>query len=468
MQVKKYLLSFVLVLAAPVAFANPVLENIGAGTVAIHNGATHVHIDQQSSHAILNWQSFNIAKPESVHFQQPANGVVLNRINPAYGASEIAGRLTATGNVFLSNPAGIHFLNSAKVDVAGLLATTGKISDKNFLNGNYTFKDHYHGTRGSISNAGEINAAEHGFVALVGQRVINTGTITAKLGQVALYSTNKFTLNIGDNDLIHFAVDDKTLKETAKKKNFIVDRGDVIVTGDTARNVLDKVVNIPEHFEARSVHEKAGKIILHQDDYVMVDEAMVDKAILHDYVVVENKRATTPVNIPDSPADNEYVHVNEAMLNEAILHDYAIVDTSGNDIVVHEGLQPEVVLPKDEFELMSEKYLTMSFSDWINEMDSIPLSPYAVDNVIESPAYESNITFTPAVIQHEENVFPEPLKSVDKVVVALEEGVSSPMAKLSMKQEWVNYNDCLSSWDRSSHCHVSTAALDLNIEVKDA
>jgi filamentous hemagglutinin family protein len=348
MKIRKYILSFVLILAFPFlflfpcAFANPQLESQSAG-VQVQAGATHTQITQDASQAILHWHSFNVAPTESVHFQQPVNGIILNRVNGANGASEIAGRITATGKVIITNPAGIHFMNSAKVDVAGLIATTGQISDQNFMRGNYQFEESSSHRNGSIGviNDGEINAHAHGFVALIGQRVMNNGKITARLGQVALYSTTKFTLQFGDNDLVHFAIHDDVLQEAVQNKKLQVDKaGNVLVSADTAKSVLDHVIHIPDHFKVRSVHEKDGVIVLSndvvheapkskpeklarsasksQDDFVVVAHPMAPEKIVDDYVMVDPLPKTTP--------ENEYVMVDYALEHAGILDDYVMVD----------------------------------------------------------------------------------------------------------------------------------------------
>src|SRR3990167_11374533 len=87
--------------------ANPVLDNIASGNVTVEQAVGSTVVNQSSQKTIINWQSFNIGGSEAVHFQQPTGGVALNRINPAQGASEIYGRLTATGEIILVNPAGV-------------------------------------------------------------------------------------------------------------------------------------------------------------------------------------------------------------------------------------------------------------------------------------------------------------------------------------------------------------------------
>ncbi|RDI36216.1 two-partner secretion domain-containing protein, partial [Aquicella lusitana] len=139
------------------AYSNPALDNVAAGQVSIQQAPNSTVINQSSQKAIINWKSFNIGQSESTHFQQPAGGVALNRISPTQGPSSIYGRLTATGQIILMNPAGIFFGPSAYVNVGGLIATTANISNQDFLNGNYRFT-HVSPYSGSIINEGQIIA----------------------------------------------------------------------------------------------------------------------------------------------------------------------------------------------------------------------------------------------------------------------------------------------------------------------
>src|SRR5688572_11251917 len=93
--------------AASIAHSNPQGGSVAAGDINIKQSAGYTEVEQASRQGIVDWNSFNIAAGEHTHFQQPTNGVTLNRINPTQGASTIAGRLTATGRIILVNGAGI-------------------------------------------------------------------------------------------------------------------------------------------------------------------------------------------------------------------------------------------------------------------------------------------------------------------------------------------------------------------------
>jgi len=270
---KKSLVGVATFLCSCLVLANPVLNNVSSGNVSIQQTPNTTIINQSSHQAIINWQSFNIGKQQATHFQQPAGGIALNRISPTQGASSIFGVLTATGQIILINPAGIYFGPSAYVNVGGIIATTANLTDKNFLNGSYHFEA-VPGYSGSIINAGQIIAAQHGLVALIGAGVENNGLIKANLGHVVLASGDAFTMNFSGDDLISFAIDTPTshagvdqngnlLKDGVSNTGKIfANGGQVMVTAEAASGVLNNVINMRGMVEARSVSQQNGEIII--------------------------------------------------------------------------------------------------------------------------------------------------------------------------------------------------------------
>ncbi len=263
-------------------FANPVLDlnNAPTGQVTIHQEPNSTVINQSSQQAIINWQSFNIGAQESTHFQQPAGGVALNRINPSQGVSEIYGRLTATGQIILVNPAGIFFGPGSYVNVGGLIASTANISNEDFLNNYYHFANDG-AYNGAIVNQGQIYAAEHGLVALVGGAVSNEGYIQANMGHAVLASGNSFTMSFAGNDLIGFSVD-SGIAQRAHDKNgnessvgvsntgsIIANGGRILISAKDAAGVLDKVINMQGIAQTLSVSDGANK---HDGEIILIGD----------------------------------------------------------------------------------------------------------------------------------------------------------------------------------------------------
>jgi len=158
---------------------------------------------KNSNNAILNWQSFNIGGAAGVHFQQAnAASKVLNRV-VGHDPSAILGSLTSNGQVWLLNPNGVLFGQGARVDVAGLVASTLRLNDNDFLAGRYRFNA-LAGDPGQLRNEGQLRTSFGGQVVLLGQRVENTGSVQADGGSVTLAAAR--SVELVDTGLPHLAV----------------------------------------------------------------------------------------------------------------------------------------------------------------------------------------------------------------------------------------------------------------------
>jgi filamentous hemagglutinin family protein len=148
--------------------AGPNGPSVVSGSATIQGqGGPAVIVNQSSSSAIINWNTFNIGANESVRFNQPSSSsVALNRVTGGLGPSEILGSLTANGRIFLINRDGILFGPGAVVNTAGFLATTHDIKNSDFMAGRYNFNIPGR-PDASIVNQGRITATTGGFAALV-------------------------------------------------------------------------------------------------------------------------------------------------------------------------------------------------------------------------------------------------------------------------------------------------------------
>src|SRR5580698_3502026 len=186
----------------------PTGGQIVSGAAQIQQVGNVTTIRQDSSTLMLNWQSFNIGSDQTVNFLQPgSNAIAVNRIFSST-PSEIYGHLNANGQVWLINPNGVLFGQSAQVNVGGLVASTLDVDDSTLDSSNRSFSG---SGKGSVINRGTITAANGGYVALLGNQVSNQGTITAQLGTVALAGGSAVTLTFTSSQLVHLQVDQSTL-----------------------------------------------------------------------------------------------------------------------------------------------------------------------------------------------------------------------------------------------------------------
>jgi len=191
--------------SSSVVLAGPEGAEVIHGRVSFQKNGLNTVITA-SDKSIVNYKSFDIARPEAVKFVQPhSNASVLNRINSA-NPTHIDGTLSANGRVFFVNPAGVYIGNDARINVNQLVASGLDISNSDFINGKY----HFSGGKGSVENRGNITAEK---VHLIGKQVANYGTINCPGGYVVMAAGDRVFLGKPGNDLT-VQVDPEPLPES--------------------------------------------------------------------------------------------------------------------------------------------------------------------------------------------------------------------------------------------------------------
>ncbi|MCE3000201.1 MAG: filamentous hemagglutinin N-terminal domain-containing protein, partial [Betaproteobacteria bacterium] len=243
--------------AATPAATLPSGGQVVAGEAAIASAGTTMTIRQASHKAILNWQSFSIGSGAAVNFIQPGAGsVALNRVLGG-DPSEIHGRLTANGQVFLINPSGVLFAPGSRVDVGGLVASTMNIRNEDFLGGRYRFSRD--GSSGAVINRGEIQAQ---YAALLGPRVLNEGVVSAPMGSIVLAAGEAVTLGITGQSRLSVQVDQATIDTLVENRHLVkADEGTVLLSAQSAHALLGRVVNSGA-VEANGISTEGGVVRL--------------------------------------------------------------------------------------------------------------------------------------------------------------------------------------------------------------
>ena len=198
------------------AISLPTGGNIIQGIDSIRELSTsQMEITQNAPKAVIHWETFDIGSQSSVNFNQQGNSgwAALNTIGSA-STSQIHGKLTADGTVYLINQNGIFFGPSAQVNVHSLTASSLNLSSSSiiegltesesaFVNGysdntgdypSITFFNENGTGGGSVENSGAITAGNGGQVFLIGGKAVNSGTITAQSGMVVLAAGDTVTL----------------------------------------------------------------------------------------------------------------------------------------------------------------------------------------------------------------------------------------------------------------------------------
>ena len=251
-----------------VTHALPKSAQVVHGNVSIDAQQHSLKITQSSAKAIVNWQEFDVAAHEGVTFKQPsANSVILNRVTGNH-PSNIYGKLSANGNVFLVNTNGITFSANSQVNVGGFVGSTLDIKNADFLADELVFTAN--DNLGQIINRGHISA---GTVALLGNAVINEGWIVASTidttenqPSVALVAANKVKLTFGDNKQLSVEISEGTINGLVANKTLIrADGGNVLLRAEALNEVFSASVNNTGVIEAHSMGMKNGRIVLLAD-----------------------------------------------------------------------------------------------------------------------------------------------------------------------------------------------------------
>lgn len=245
-------------LLASGAWAGPSGGSVSAGSGSISQSGATTTITQGSQNLAINWASFGVAAGERVNFVQPgASAIALNRVIGTE-RSVINGTLSANGQVWILNPNGVLFGNTASVNVGGLVASTLSLSDADFLAGKRSFGAN--GSQGTVVNQGSLTG---GYVALLGKQASNTGTISTANGTAALAAGDKVTLDFSGSRLLSVQVDEGTLNALAENKGLIrADNGTVILTASAKEALLNTVVNNEGVIEAKGIDSSGGTIVL--------------------------------------------------------------------------------------------------------------------------------------------------------------------------------------------------------------
>lgn len=251
--------------APPAPTTLPTGGTVVAGSATISSASTPtsavLDVDQTSQRAVIDWNTFNLGSAAQVNFVQPGSGAAtLNEVLSA-NPSQIFGKITGNGQVFLVNPNGVLFGKSASVDVGSLTATTDSISNADFMSGNVTLTRN--GATGSVVNEGSLHAGIGGYIALLAPEVRNSGVVVAHMGTVAMAAGDSITLNFDGTHLAGITTTPSTIAALVQNKSAVIAPGGLIILSATALDrVQGGVVNNSGTLEATGMTSVGGRILL--------------------------------------------------------------------------------------------------------------------------------------------------------------------------------------------------------------
>lgn len=199
---------------------------------------TEVTVKQTAQQALLDWESFNLGRGTHLHFDQSAAGadaaqwIAFNRVSdPSRRPSQILGRITAPGQVFVVNQNGIIFGGSSQVNARSFTASSLPLNDNLVQRGLLNNPDSQFlftalpvpaGSRGTPAftppdsflpgnRRGDLTVqpgallestpgsdGDGGRILLAAPNVLNAGTLTARNGQVIMAAGQELGLSAHD------------------------------------------------------------------------------------------------------------------------------------------------------------------------------------------------------------------------------------------------------------------------------
>jgi filamentous hemagglutinin family protein len=221
-----------------------------------------MQIDQTSARMAAQFGSFSIGESAHVNVSQPTSSSIALFKDVGGSVSQIYGRLTANGQLFVSNPNGVLIGRTGRVEAAGFIASTLTLDENEFMLGGNSFNWVNNGAIGRVTNEGTI-LTPTGYTMLAGPQVLNDGLIIANRGSVVLAAGDGVALDLIGDGLISVRVDKAALDASAINTGRIeADGGRVLLTARGANALLDTVINTSGVIRAASLVERNGEIVL--------------------------------------------------------------------------------------------------------------------------------------------------------------------------------------------------------------
>jgi filamentous hemagglutinin family protein len=185
------------------------------GVLSSIPGLDTLTLTQYTKQAIVRFSSFDIGSRAAVNANMTiADSTALYQITSGTDPSKIFGSLTSNGTLYLINQSGILFGPGAQVNVQGILASTMKVDNNDYLSNlsnstqsnTATFWSDGSGVATyapekafvKVAQGAKITTGSGGKVFLLGGQVENAGEIISPSGQVVLAAGTQVYLTVPD------------------------------------------------------------------------------------------------------------------------------------------------------------------------------------------------------------------------------------------------------------------------------
>ncbi len=213
------------------------------------NNPAVMNIVQYVLRTKANFDRFDIGRDAAVLINQTqgSSSVLLAQIDKQYGPSQIFGRLSANGQVYLLNQSGILFGKGAQIDVHTLVASALNINEEvinlglaNVINqeqvsaeGRAAFAGTNPESFVTIESGAVLKSAEGGSIMIFAPKIENHGDISTPGGQAILAASRDtvYLANFANPDMRGLLVEVNTGGDVTNIGKIVAERGNVTLLG---------------------------------------------------------------------------------------------------------------------------------------------------------------------------------------------------------------------------------------------
>ncbi len=304
--------------------ALPVVGNIVQGDAQLNMGVEQLDIVQHSDFLHVQFDEFNIGGSERVNFQQPGTSAIAISEVLSSDPTQIAGQLSANGQLFILAPGGLVIHEGASIEAASLFASTLKASS--VAEGGIQLTSA--GSSAGIENYGAINIHGGGFLQLLSTRISNFGDIENHQGQVG-FNVGESAMVRFNGELIAIELQQAALDGVIENYGSIkANSGDVVLQAKVRNQIHELVVNNQGDITAQTVYEQGGDI------YIGSNEGDI-----------ENHGLLESLGEPDENHDQSILLESQRIANFGVIKNNA-VGLGGGGYVELNARETVVLLPQ--------------------------------------------------------------------------------------------------------------------------
>ncbi len=260
---------YMIFICAPSA-ALPQLESIVEGVAVFERADSTLQVSQESQFLHVQYESFDIGVHEKVSFLQPnKNAIAVNQVLNS-DPTQIFGQLSANGQLFILAPGGLVIHDGATIEAASFFAST--LAVDNIKQDEARFSSSQTG----ITNNGKILIEGGGYLQLLSNTIVNTGTLNNNNGGVGLTTSNGALIRFS-GDIFAVEVTESALDGVIENSGLVSANAGNVELNANVRHQLNKlIINNQGDIKANSIWQDGGDIYIGSNEGDIENHGLIE------------------------------------------------------------------------------------------------------------------------------------------------------------------------------------------------